>query len=99
MKNLKLSVAVVVLLLLFIFSTYNSQPVRIRFTGWQSGDLPLFLLILFSFLCGFLVAWLLGTIRSSQLRREIQALRRDASIGRQPPGSAADDHRASERNA
>ncbi len=81
MKTAKLSIALVVLILLFIFSAYNSQPVQIRFIASQSGDFPLFLIILFSFLLGLFVAGLLGTIRGSQLRREIHSLRRDAISG------------------
>ena len=82
MRTFKLSLAIAILLVLFIFSAYNSQPVQIRFVGLQSGELPLFLLILFSFLLGFMVAALLSTIRGSQMRRQIHLLEKEAVTGR-----------------
>ncbi|MBE0597944.1 MAG: LapA family protein [Desulfuromonadales bacterium] len=79
MKTFKLLVAIFVLALLLVFSAYNAQPVHIRVPGWHSGELPLFLPIVFCFLLGFLVAALLSTVRTSQLRRQIHQLEREAS--------------------
>lgn len=82
MKTFKLLLAIVILVLLLVFSAYNAQPVQVRFFGVQTGDLPLFLLIVFCFCLGFLAAALLGTVRSSQLRRQIHQLEREAAVAR-----------------
>ena len=87
MRTFKLSLAIAILVVLFIFSAYNSQSVQIRFVGFQSGDLPLFLFILFSFILGFLVAALLSTIRGSQLRRQLHLLQKE--VGNRKPGEEA----------
>ena len=86
MRTFKLLLAIVILVMLLVFSAYNAQPVQIRFFGLQTGDLPLFLPIVFCFGLGFLAAALLATIRSSQLRRQVHQLERDLASARQ--GSA-----------
>jgi uncharacterized integral membrane protein len=87
-RTFKLSLAIAILVVLFIFSAFNSQPVQIRFIGFQSGDLPLFLFILFSFLLGFLVAALLSTIRVSQLRRQLHVLQKEAASRKPESGES-----------
>jgi uncharacterized integral membrane protein len=74
MKTAKITVALIILVVLFIFSVNNSQIVEIVFLGYRSPGMPLFLIIIFMFLLGGALAGLLAAIRFSQLHRKNQFL-------------------------
>lgn len=82
MKTLKIALSLAVLVALFLFSLYNAQPVQVSFFQHQSPQVPLFLVLIFSFFLGFLLAALWGTVRVSYLRRQIHQLRREKEPAR-----------------
>ncbi|MDQ2629033.1 LapA family protein [Mycolicibacter senuensis] len=57
-----------VLIVLLVFVTQNTDPVDLRFLAWQ-WSLPLGVAILLAAVCGGLVTALAGTARIFQLRR------------------------------
>ena len=72
-----LIVATVVVIFLLIFVMQNSEPVQVRFLGFE-GTIPLGVAMAFAAVAGALTAALLGTVRILQLRaraRRATALR------------------------
>jgi uncharacterized integral membrane protein len=76
MKALRILFAVIILVLLFIFTVNNIQTVQLTFLGY-SAVLPLFLVIVTAFVFGFLLAALFGVVKGSQLRRQIRQLEKE----------------------
>lgn len=62
-----LVVAAIVMIFLLIFIVQNSDPVQVRYFGFE-GTLPLGVAMLFAAIAGALTAGLLGTVRILQLR-------------------------------
>jgi len=62
-----LIVAAIVLIFLLIFVVQNSDPVQVRYLGFE-GTLPLGVAMMFAAVAGALTAGLLGTVRILQLR-------------------------------
>jgi uncharacterized integral membrane protein len=66
-----LVVAAVVLIFLLVFVVQNSDPVQVRYFGFE-GTLPLGVAMLFAAIAGALTAGLLGTVRILQLRSRVR---------------------------
>ena len=77
MKTLRILLAFVILLVLFIFSINNAQSVQIIFFSYRTPPMPLFLILSFIFLLGFILAALFSTMKIAQLHRQINRLRRE----------------------
>jgi len=77
MKTLRIFLAFVILVVLFIFSVNNAQSVQVIFFSYRTPPLPLFLVLIFIFALGFLLAALLSALKISQLRRQLTQLRRE----------------------
>lgn len=77
MKYVKIALALIILVVMFIFGVNNAQTVQVIFFSYHSPPLPLFLILLFSFSLGFVMAALVGAIRLGQLHRQIAHLRRE----------------------
>jgi putative membrane protein len=91
MKEMRILFAVIILVLLFIFTVNNIQTVQLTFLGYRS-ELPLFLVIIISFALGFLFAALFNLIKNAQIRRQInqlqkenQAMKNERDKGTPPP--------------
>ena len=80
MKTLRILLAFVILLVLFIFSINNAQSVQIIFFSYQTPPMPLFLILSFIFLLGFILAALFSTMKIAQLHRQINRLRREKEV-------------------
>ncbi len=65
-----------VLVLLIIFITQNTQSVEISFLGW-SGSAPLSVAMLISAVAGLFLAAIGGTLRIIQLRRRVGRLKKE----------------------
>lgn len=87
MKGLRIFLALLILVVLFIFSASNAQPVQVFFWDYRTAPLPLFLVLILLFVLGFVLAALFGAFRASRLRRQISQLRREVETLRQaiPP--------------
>jgi uncharacterized integral membrane protein len=85
MKALKIFFALVILVVLFVFSVNNVQPVKIIFFGYQTPALPLFLVIVFIFSLGFLLSALLCAFKVSKLRRQVSQLQKETGDLRKEP--------------
>ena len=64
MKIVKSSLLLAILVILLVFSIYNGQPVELRFFSYHTPKLPLFLLLLFTFALGFILASLWGSLKA-----------------------------------
>ena len=80
MKTFKITVALVIVVVIFLFSVHNSQPVEIVFFRYSTPPVPLFLIIVFMFLLGLLLTSLLVTVRMSHLNRQIGNIRRENDL-------------------
>ncbi len=76
MKLVQRTLALVALVLLFIFCVSNGQLVSVRFLAWESLDLPVFLLLIFAFMTGVILA-LIGQSLRSVSRSDEKQLRKD----------------------
>lgn len=61
----------VVLVLLIIFIAQNTEPVNVRFLGWE-GETPLSVALLAAAVAGLILATIAGTLRIWQLRRRVK---------------------------
>ena len=64
MKLLQRFMALICLVLLFIFCISNTDPMIVRFLSWESTGLPAFLLLIFAFLTGMMLALIWQSLRS-----------------------------------
>jgi len=60
-----------VLVLLIVFIAQNTDPVSVRFLGWE-GETPLAIAILVATAAGLFLATIAGSLRILQLRRRIR---------------------------
>ncbi len=79
MRYLVLVVVAALVLLLSTFGVQNPFPVSVRFLSWQSGNVPLYIIILISALVGILLATLLGL--PGQIQRRLEARRLRQRVG------------------
>ena len=61
----------VVAVLLIIFIAQNTDPVDVRFLGWE-GETPLAVALLIATVAGLFLAAVAGTLRILQLRRRVR---------------------------
>jgi uncharacterized integral membrane protein len=78
MGRVLLVVVIVLALLIAIFGVQNPQTVNIRFLGWQSGRVPLYVVILLSTLTGVILSSLLGV--RGVVGHRLQSRRQDKQI-------------------
>lgn len=60
-----------VLVLLIVFIAQNTDPVEVRFLGWE-GETPLAVAILIATVAGLFLAAVAGSLRILQLRRRVR---------------------------
>ena len=80
MRTLRMFLAFVILIVLFIFCAHNAQSVQVIFFSYRTPPLPLFLILLFIFALGFFLAALLMALKVSHLRRQLAQLRREVEV-------------------
>ncbi len=79
MRYLILIAAVILALLLATFSIQNPIPVQVRYLGFQTGGVPLYVIILLSTLIGILLAGLLSLPGRIQRQLELRRLRQQTA--------------------
>jgi len=80
-------------LLLMVFTFQNPYPVQMRFMGWQSGQVPLIMVILISVIVGVVGSLLLGLKQARELKRNIRQLRVELDELKTPPVSSEEDEK------
>lgn len=63
-------------LILVVFTFQNPFPVQMKFMGWQTGQIPLIIIVLISLLVGLVVSLLLGIRQTSELKKTNRRLAR-----------------------
>ena len=81
MKLLQRFLALICLVLLFVFCISNTDPMIVRFLSWESTGLPTFLLLIFAFLTGMMLALIWQSLRSVSSKSTRQD-RTDRKFGR-----------------
>ncbi len=74
MRYLILVIVVLMVVLLSTFGIQNPFPVTLRFLGFQTGRVPLYILVLISTTIGFLLSVLLSLAGRIQHRLEVRRL-------------------------
>ncbi len=77
MKTAKITAALFVLVVLFIFSAYNYQSVEIVFLSYRSPSVPLFLVAISMFVLGAISTGLAAALHLSRLKRTNSILQRE----------------------
>lgn len=72
--QMQLIFILVMALLLIVFTFQNPNPVQMRFMGWESGQIPVILIVIISILVGVIVSMLLGLKQNGELKRIIRQL-------------------------
>ena len=72
MNLLQRFLALICLVLLFIFCISNREPMIVRFLSWESIELPAFLLLIFAFLTGVMLALIWQSLRSVSRKSDKQ---------------------------
>lgn len=80
MKNTQIVLAIFILVILFIFGIYNAQLVQLTLFNYQTPHLPLFLVLIFVFFLGFLLAALYYSWKLSRLRRQLEVAQREKEV-------------------
>jgi len=83
--QMQLLFILVMALLLMVFTFQNPYPVQMRFMGWQSGQIPLIMVILISIIVGVIVSLLLGLRQAKELKRDNRQLRAELDELKTPP--------------
>ena len=91
MKTLRILLAFIILLVLFVFSINNAQSVQIIFFSYRTPPMPLFLILIFIFFLGVILASLFSAMKIAQLRHQHNRLRREMEALKKE-----DTHRPSE---
>ncbi len=81
MSLLQRLLALVCLVLLFVFCVSNREPMIVRFLSWESTELPAFLLLIFAFLTGVMLALIWQSLRSVA-RKSVKQSRPARKFGR-----------------
>jgi len=83
--QMQLLFILVMALLLIVFTFQNPYPVQMRFMGWQSGQIPLIMVILISIIAGVIVSLLLGLKQAKELKRDNRQLKAELDELKAPP--------------
>jgi len=89
MKLLQRFLALVCLVLLFVFCISNREAMTVRFLNWQSPELPVFLLLVFAFLTGAVLALLWQSLRSMARPKERISRKADKKVDKKEAKQAA----------
>jgi len=77
MKVARTVLALIILVILFVFSIYNAHLVQLTLFNYQTPHLPLFLVLIFAFFLGFFLSALYCAVKISLLRRQVGQLQRE----------------------
>lgn len=91
--QMQLLFILIMALLLMVFTFQNPYPVQMRFMGWQSGQIPLIMVILISVIAGVVGSLLLGLKQAKELKRTIRQLRVELDELKTPPVSSEEDEK------
>ncbi len=83
--QMQLLFILIMALLLMVFTFQNPYPVQMRFMGWQSGQVPLIMVILISVIVGVVGSLLLGLKQAKELKRTVHQLKDELDELKTPP--------------
>jgi putative membrane protein len=89
--QMQLLFILIMALLLMVFTFQNPYPVQMRFMGWQSGQIPLIMVILISVIMGVVVSLLLGLKQAKELKRNIRQLETELDELKTPPVKSGEE--------
>lgn len=72
-------------LILVVFTLQNPYPVQVKFMGWQTGQVPIIVVIIISVLVGAIISLMLGLKQTGELKRYIRRLEEENKELKTPP--------------
>jgi uncharacterized integral membrane protein len=79
-------------LLLVVFTFQNPYPVQMKFMGWQTGQVPVIIIVLISILTGLIISLVLGFKQISDLKKTVRRQKREIEELRMLPINKEEDH-------
>ena len=61
-----------IIIVLLVFCMSNLDPVTVKLVGWESPQMPLFLILLFVFFFGFFLALFWQALRSVTMKKQFK---------------------------
>lgn len=65
-------VMLLLIIILLVFCMSNLDPITVKLVGWQSPQMPLFLILLFVFFFGFFLALFWQALRSVTMKKQFK---------------------------
>ena len=65
-------IMLVTVIVLLVFCMSNLDPIIVKFVGWESPQMPLFLILLFVFFFGFFLALFWQALRSVTMKKNFK---------------------------
>ncbi len=65
-------VMLLIIIILLVFCMSNLDPVTVKLVGWESPQMPLFLILLFVFFFGFFLALFWQALRSVTMKKQFK---------------------------
>jgi len=90
--QLQLIFIVIMSLLLVVFTFQNPYPVQMKFMGWQTGQVPVIIIVLISILTGLIISLVLGFKQISDLKKTVRRQKREIEELRMLPINKEEDH-------
>lgn len=75
--KIQLIIILVMSLLLVVFTFQNPYPVQMKFMGWQSGQVPVIIIVIISMLAGVFVSMFMGLKQTSDLKKIIRRQKKE----------------------
>ncbi|MFA5701081.1 MAG: LapA family protein [Desulfuromonas sp.] len=82
MKFIKMFLALVGLAVLFVFVRDNAEPVTVKFWGYATPEIELFLILIITFVLGMLTTSFGSTLKIIQLKRQLKNAGSGDGVGR-----------------
>jgi len=90
--QIQLIFILVMSLLLVVFTFQNPYPVQMRFMGWQSGQIPVIIIVIVSTLAGLIISLLLGLKQISELKKTIRRQQKEINDMKTFPVKTEEDN-------
>jgi uncharacterized integral membrane protein len=93
MKLIKRILTVIILLILFVVVYQNYDVLQHSFTfrfnlhfiGWYTSKIPVWLIIVISFICGYAIAYISGLLQKLSYKKKIKQMELELQSTNTPP--------------
>ena len=89
--QIQLIFILVMALMLAVFTFQNPYPVQMKFMGWQSGQVPIIIIVIIALLAGIVVSLLLNLKQTSELKKLVRRQQKEINDSKLLSGRPAED--------